>query len=106
MTQAVEEGAQKISILRYSDDLIHCLRREKDSVAELTEYMKDLMTVFQNHLEEVGKARGSQEGAEITMEDVRGEEKGAGEDKTEAAEEEEFKDAKETGSITSNTSKT
>ena len=75
-------------------------------MAKLIEYIKDLTNVFQDHLEEVGKARESQEGAEITMEDVRGEEKGAGEDKTEAAEEEEFKDAKETGSITSNTSKT
>ena len=59
MTQAVEEGAQKISISGYSDDLIHCLRREKKSVAEVVEYMQDLTTVFKDHLEEVGKARGS-----------------------------------------------
>ena len=71
MTQAVEEGAQKISISGYSDDLIHCLRREKESVAELIEYIEDLTTVFQDYLEEVGKARGSQEGAETSMEDVK-----------------------------------
>ena len=107
MTQAVEEGSQKISISGYSDDLIHCPRREKESVAELVEYMEDLTTVFQDHLEEVGKARGSQEGAEITMEDVRRGGMGEGEDKAVAAEEEEeFKDAKKTRSITSNTSKT
>ena len=29
MKQAVEEGAQRISILGYSDDLIHCLRKER-----------------------------------------------------------------------------
>ena len=57
MTQAVEEGSQKISISGYSDDLIHCLGKEKESVAELIEHMEDLTTVFQDHLEEVGKAR-------------------------------------------------
>ena len=71
MTQAVEEGSQKISISGYSDDLIHCLRKEKESVAELIEYMEDLTAVFQDHLEEVDKARESQEGAEIMMEGVR-----------------------------------
>ena len=63
--------------------------------------------MFQDHLEEVGKTRENQEGTEITMEDVRRGGKGEGEDKAVVAEEEEeFKDAKETGSITSNTSKT
>ena len=70
MTQAVKEGSQKISISGYSDDLIHCLRKEKESVAELIEYMEDLTAVFQDHLEEVDKARESQEGAEIMMEGV------------------------------------
>ena len=63
--------------------------------------------MFQGHLEEVGKAREIQEGAEITMEDAKRGGNGEGEDKAETAEEEEeFKDAKEMGSITSNTSKT
>ena len=35
MKQAVEEGAQKISISGCSDDLIHCLKKEKESVVEL-----------------------------------------------------------------------
>ena len=72
MTQAVEEGSQKISISGYSDDFIHCLRRGKDSVAELIEYMGDLTTIVQDHLEEVGKARENQKGVEVTMEDVKG----------------------------------
>ena len=106
ITQAVEEGAQKISTSDYSDDLIHCLRKEKESVAELIEYMNDLTTVFQDQLREVGKTREGQEGAEVTMEDVRGGGNGGGKDKAEGTEwEEEFKGAKETGSITSNTSK-
>ena len=88
MTQAVEEGSQKISISGYSDDLIHCLRKEKESVAELIEYMEALTTVFRDHLEEVSKARESQEGAEITIADVRGGEKGEGEDQAVVAEEE------------------
>ena len=107
MKQAVEEGAQKISILGYSDDLIHCLRKERESVAELIEYMNDLTAGFQDHLKEVGKGRDSQEGAEVVMEDAKGGGNRGGEDEAEEAEGgEEFKDAKETGSITSNTSKT
>ena len=51
MKQAVEDGAQKISILGYSDDLIHYLRKERESVAELIEYMNDLAAGFQDHLE-------------------------------------------------------
>ena len=72
MTHAVEEGSQKISVSGYSDDLVHCLRKGKEFVAELIKYMEDLTTVFQDHLEEVGKARETQEGVEITMEDIRG----------------------------------
>ena len=72
MTQTVEEGSQKISVSGYSDDLVHCLRKGKEFVAELIKYMEDLTTVFQDHLEEVGKARETQEGVEITMEDIRG----------------------------------
>ena len=107
MKQAVEEEAQKISISGYSDDLIHCPRKERESVAELIEYMNDLTAVFQDHLEEVSKAWESQEGEEVTTEDVKGGWNGGGEDKAEGAEgEEEFKDAKEMGSSTSNTSKT
>ena len=108
MKQAGEEGAQKISISVYNDDPIHCLRKEKESVAELIgEYINDLNSVFQDHLEEVGKGRKSQEGAEVIMEEVKGGGNGGGEDEAEGAEgEEEFKDAKETGSITSNISKT
>ena len=89
MTQAVEEGSQKISISGYSDDLIQCLRKEKESVVELIEYMEDLTTVFQDHLEEVGKAREDQEDVEVTMEDVRGGGKGEGEEQAAATEEEE-----------------
>ena len=76
-------------------------------MAELIEYMNDLTTVFQDQLREVGKTREGQEGAEVTMEDVKGEGNGGGEDKAGGAEgEEEFKDANQTGSITSNASKT
>ena len=107
MKQAVEEGAQKIGISEYSDDLIHRLRKEKASVAELIEYMNDLTAVFQDHPEEVGKGRESQDGAEVIMEEIKGGGSGGGEEKAEGAEGgDEFKDAKETRSITSNTSKT
>ena len=80
MTQAVEEGSQKISISGYSDDLIHCLRKEKESEAELIEYIEDLTTVIQDRLEGVGKARENKEVVEITMEEVRGGGKGGGEE--------------------------
>ena len=88
MAQAVKEGSQKISISGYIDDLIHCLRKEKESVAELIEYMEDLTTVFRDHLEEVSKAKEIQEGAKIIMKYVRGGEKGEEEDQSLVAEEE------------------
>ena len=46
MKQVVEEGAQKISIPGYSDDLIHYLKKEKESVAELIEYINGLTAGF------------------------------------------------------------
>ena len=106
----MEEGAQKISILCYSDDLLHCLRRERKSVAELIEHMNDLAAGCQDHLEEVGKGKvgiSRKVRKYVVMEDAK--EEGAGEERTKLEKpegEDEFKDAKETGSITSGTSKT
>ena len=74
--------------------------------------MNDLMAGFQEHLEEVRKGRDSQEGAEVVTEEATGGGNRGGEDEQqeteaeEAEEEDEFKDAKETEYITSNTSKT
>ena len=54
----------------------------------------------------MGKGRDSQEDAEVVTDEAKRGGNRGGEDKAEEAEgEDEFKDAKETGSITSNTSK-
>ena len=86
MKQAVEEGAQKISISGCSDDLMHCLRKEREYVAELIEYMYDLTAGFRDHLEEAGKGRDSQEGAGVVMEDAKGGGNRGGEDEAEGVE--------------------
>ena len=74
--------------------------------------MNDLTAGFQDHLEVVRKERDHPEMAEVVMEEAKGGENRGGEDEQqeieadEAEGEYEFKDAKETGFITSNTSKT
>ena len=87
MEQAALEGVQEFRILGYSDDLIQYLAKEKESVEELMDYVDNLVAGLQDHVEE-----------------IRREKEGSGLEDPE--EENNFEDAKETGSITSNTSKT
>ena len=87
MEQAEAEDDQEFDISGYSDDLLLCLAQEKKSVEEMLNHLDKLATAFQSHVEE-----------------LRRKEKGSAAEETE--EEEKFEDAKENGSINSNTSKT
>ena len=112
MEQAVSEGVQKIRVSGYSDDLIQCLEKEKGSVEELMGYVNSLAAGLQDHLEEMQRERESLRMAEDAMEGTRGsvnqgeEYKQQDMDDEGTEEEDRFEDAKETGSINSNTSKT
>ena len=87
MELAGTEDDQEFNITGYSDDLLLCLAEEKGSVNEILIHLDELAIAFQNHVEELRRKK-----------------EGAGVEETE--EEENFEDAKETGSITSYTSKT
>ena len=87
MEHAASEDDQEFSISGYSEDLLLCLAKERGSVEEMMGHVDKLATGLQHHVE---KLRRQKEGSEV--EDTE--------------EEENFEDAKETGSITSNTSKT
>ena len=112
MEQADSEGVQKINISGYSDDLIHCLEKEKGSVEELMDYVNSLAAGLQDHLEEMQRERESLRMAKDATEGTRGsvnqgeEHKQQDMDDEGTEEEDRFEDAKETGSINSNTSKT
>ena len=109
---ATTEGAKKISIAGYSDDLIQCLEKKRGSISELIDYINELTADFQAYMEAGQKDREASNTAENTT--MKGGEGGElkGADKTDeeeaggAVEEEEFQDAKETGSVASKTSKT
>ena len=87
MELAGTEDNQEFNILGYSDDLLLCLAEEKGSVNEILIHLDKLAIAFQIHVE---KMRRKKEGAGVE----------------ETEEEEKIEDAKETGSITSYTSKT
>ena len=79
---------------------------------ELIEYTNDLTSGVQDHLEEARKERDRPEMTEVVMKEAKGGENRRGEEEQqeieydEAEGGDEFKDAKETGFITSNTSNT
>ena len=87
MEHAEAEDYQEFSISRYSDDLLLCLAKQKGSVEEMLDHVDKLAAALQHHVEE-----------------LRRKNEGSGVEDTEK--EDNFEDAKETGSITSNTSKT
>ena len=57
MEQAASEGVQQIRISGYSDDLIQCLAKEKDSVEELMGYVDNLAACLKHHMEEMRREK-------------------------------------------------
>ena len=78
---------QEFSISGFSDDLLLCLADEKKSVEEMLIYLDELAIAFQNQMEELKRKKEGTGGEE-------------------AEKEGKFEDARDTGSITSLTSKT
>ena len=109
---ATAEGAKEINITGYIDDLIQCLEKERGSISELINYMNKLTAGFQVYMEERQKEREAFGRAENTTKkggeggELKGVDKPNEEEAGGAVEEEEFQDAKETGSVASKTSKT
>ena len=87
MELAGADDTQKFSISGFSDDLLLSLADEKKSVENMLIYLDELAIAFQHRVEELMRKK----------EDTRGDEE---------EKEETFEDARDTGSITSLTSKT
>ena len=87
MELAGADDGQDFTIRGYTGDLLLCLAEEKESVEEMLIYLDELTFAFQAQVEELTKKK-----------------EGAGEEGAEK--EDKFEDARETGSITSLTSKT
>ena len=111
MILAGKEEEEQLQLTGYSDDLIQSLKEEKGSVAELITLMDEMIASFQEFIDKGGE----EEEAPITnnkkAEDKMSDEvEEAGKTKKDKGknemEEDEFLDAKEEASITSNTSKT
>ena len=112
VTLATTEGDQEGNITGYSENLIQCLGKEKGPILELISYLNELSAGFKEYMEEGVKER---EGLGIMADtsekgegggETEGVSKHKGEEAGEAEEEEQFLDARDTGSITSTTCKT
>ena len=87
MELAGVDDNQDFAITGFSDDLLLCLAEEKKSVEKILIYLDELVIAFQDKVEELMRKKEGAGGEEAEKEDK-------------------FEDARDTGSITSITSKT
>ena len=111
MVLAGKEDEEELQLVGYSDELIQSLKAEKESVAELIALMDEMMVSFQdymdNEMEEGEVPRTKNTASDDKVSDEEGKAGKTGMDKDEdEVDEDDFLDAKEECSITSNTSKT